>query len=161
LPLPEAAQKLGSSMETLRRHLKQGKIKGERRPTPQGFAWWVCVGDLTTLSPPGDMTTQAVSVAEVGELGRLVRELKQDVVEKAEAAAMWQARAEMLSFQLQGAQETIRMLEAPKHQANEAVLAPDSPQEPLETVAGREVRPESSEEHREPWWRRFWQLVSV
>ena len=48
------------------------------------------------------------------ELVHLVAQLQGDVVQKAEAAAMWQTRAELLAIQLQQAHERIRALEAPR-----------------------------------------------
>ena len=54
---------------------------------------------------------------------------------------------------LQQAEERILVLEAPK--------SAESPQEEPETAENKEVVAEANPEDREPWWRRFWQLVSV
>src|SRR5687768_14795603 len=44
LPLGDAAGILGVSTDTMRRRVKRGELDGERRPTPQGFVWWVRLG---------------------------------------------------------------------------------------------------------------------
>ena len=180
LSLTDAAIALGIHVDTLRRKVRQGQFESRKVPTKFGESYQVRLKGVDELdqdlvnprSNGGPTPVQASLDPALSELVQLisklqddnqkaVKELQAQVVEKAEAAAMWQARAEMLSFQLQGAQETIRMLEAPKLQANEAVVIPESPQEPPETAEGREVMPEPIDQHREPWWRRFWQLVSV
>jgi hypothetical protein len=180
LSLPEAAVALGIHIDTLRRKVRHGQIEARKVPTKFGESYQVRLTGVDEVDPdlvnPGSMggptPIQAPPDPALSELIQLVgklqddnreavKELQAQMVEKAEAAAMWQARAEMLSFQLQGAQETIRMLEAPKHQATEAVVVPESAQEPLETADSGVVVSESKEERREPWWRRFWQLVSV
>ena len=121
VPLAEAARELQVSVDTLRRRLRKGELVGEQRPTPQGFVWWVCIDDAAYLgSAPGphaahlgtSPTQHAYAPAPgVVELVQLVSKLQADVVAKAEAAAMWQARAEVLASQLEQAQ---RALEAPK-----------------------------------------------
>jgi hypothetical protein len=64
----------------------------------------------------------------------LIRQLQAEVVQKAETAALWQGRAEVLGMQLVQAQETIKALEAPKT---------DDEGEPL------------------PWWRSWWQRLTI
>jgi hypothetical protein len=140
LPLAEAAQELGCSIETLRRHVKRGKVRAERMATPQGFAWSVCVGTLSGGDQLVNATSQAQAHAEVGELGRLVRELQAQVVERAELAAMWQVRAEVLMTELNRAQETIKALEAPK----------------AEIASPGNESAETAKEQSPPWWRRWW-----
>src|SRR5688500_5676258 len=44
VPIAEAAQQLGISIDTARRRVKRGELAAERRETPQGFTWWVCLG---------------------------------------------------------------------------------------------------------------------
>jgi hypothetical protein len=43
LPIAEAARQLGVSIDTARRRAKRGELTAERRETPQGFTWWVCL----------------------------------------------------------------------------------------------------------------------
>ena len=118
---------------------------------------------------------QAQGSQETLELIKLVDKLQESLLAKAEAGAMWQARAEILShqfsnaqaqleqaqLQLAEAQATIRMLEAPKHEGTVVPTQPESLQEEPETAENREVVAEASHEQQQPWWRRFWQLVSV
>ena len=162
--LAQASQALKLSITTIRRQIKRGEVEARQVNTQHGPVWQVRITTDDQEGVEEDNLDNHLSQAKVnqdGELPILFRELQDRMVEKAEAAAMWQARAEMLSFQLQGAQETIRMLEAPKSQATEAVVVPESPQEALETADSGEAVSESREERHEPWWRRFWQLVSV
>jgi hypothetical protein len=70
--------------------------------------------------------------------------LQAELVAKAEAAAVWQARAEFLAGQLEQAQ---RALEAPK-----AEPAATEPTPATETV---------SEPATRPWWRRVLRAVQV
>jgi hypothetical protein len=176
LPLSLAAQKAGVSVQTLRRRIKDHSLQARQVDSPFGKAWEVLLDSPVDggVNSPDQNKTGVVndpiqdqepgtgnSSSELIEALRLIQHLQEGMVAKAEAAAMWQARAEMLSFQLQGAQETIRMLEAPKPQASEAVMVPESPQEEPETAENREVVAEASSEPQQPWWRRFWQLVSV
>jgi hypothetical protein len=50
LPLADAARVLGLSIAATRRRAKAGVLPAERRSTPQGGVWWVCVSD-DTASP--------------------------------------------------------------------------------------------------------------
>jgi hypothetical protein len=52
LPLPEAAARLGGSISTLRRRRHPGAARGERRPTPAGFAGYLEVDDDAPAAPP-------------------------------------------------------------------------------------------------------------
>jgi hypothetical protein len=46
--IQEAATRLGVSIETIRRRLHKGVLKGRQVPTPQGFVWMV---ELTNEEP--------------------------------------------------------------------------------------------------------------
>ena len=37
----EAAQRLGVSVDTIRRRLRRGELEGQHQPTPQGFIWLI------------------------------------------------------------------------------------------------------------------------
>jgi hypothetical protein len=46
-PISEAAHRLGLSIDAMRRRVKRGEVRAEKRATPQGGAWWVQVTDTT------------------------------------------------------------------------------------------------------------------
>jgi hypothetical protein len=48
--IDQAAARLGVSRPTIRRRLRNGELRGERKPTKQGFQWEVLL-DLPTDSP--------------------------------------------------------------------------------------------------------------
>jgi hypothetical protein len=154
--LAQAGQALKLSITTLRRQIKRGEIEARQVNTQHGRIWQVRIStsdqvaaDADTLDNQGEQ----LKVNQAGELPVLFRELQDRMVEKAEAAAMWQARAEMLSFQLHQAQETIKMLEAPK--------AAESLQEEPEAAGTREVASEPDPDPLKPWWRRVFQWAGV
>lgn len=79
------------------------------------------------------------------ELVHLVAQLQVDVVQKAEAAAMWQTRAEFLASQLEQAQLA---LEAPKEPTStERPFLADS-----EHAASAPTQTPAEPSRRAPWW---------
>lgn len=140
------------SERTIRNWISAGKLPAER--TPEGFR--VREEDLAGKLPThaearsessgSGGTGSAVSV-DLSELVHLVAKLQADVVSKAEAAAMWQARAEMLAAQLE--------------QAQRALPAPQPPQPAQDAPRGDSVAPRYPEASvsatalRRPWWM-FW-----
>lgn len=56
MSIPQAAAHLGVSVKTVRRKLAAGQIKGEKRPTPQGYEWVIHLdqpsGNPGALPPP-------------------------------------------------------------------------------------------------------------
>ena len=133
--LPEAARRLSVAPQTVRRKLKRGEFESRQVQTRTGLAYQVrLVGDQPLSAQPMlDQPTQGVV-----ELVSLVRDLQIAVTARTEAAAMWQARAEMLAAQLDQAQLA---LEAPK-----AEPVATEPTPAIEAVSAPAVR---------PWWR-FW-----
>ena len=145
VPIAEAARQFGVSVDTVRRRIKRGNIAAERRETPQGFVWWVClsdpaeVGSIATYADAqvrDDPPTQDAQVSGEGpprrqqsealHLAALVRELQAEVVQRTEAATTWQVRADILAHQLAAAENRIKMLEAPKHEPAPAPPATES-----------------------------------
>jgi hypothetical protein len=148
ITLAEAAKALDCSIDTIRRKLKRGQIEGQLKTTRHGKIWLVSIGSLSTALQDehkqpmhnGQGSTQPAQASEpeeelgLLELVRLVTQLQdenfklnQEVVNRTEAASLWQGRAEMLSHQLSSAQlqlgeaqSTIKMLEAPKIEVKEA-----------------------------------------
>jgi len=107
LSLAEAARALGISEKTARRRAKVGQLEARQVSTRHGPAWQVRVPG--TVDTGGRVDPTGTQAATMLELVRLVGDLQG----KAEAAAMWQGRAEMLAAQLADAREMIRALEAP------------------------------------------------
>lgn len=132
LSLAEAAAALGVSEKTVRRRAKAGQVEARQVSTQHGPAWQVRlpsgVDTVSRVDPPldsgqGGQGTQRVQAGATAmlELVRLVAELQP----KAEAAAMWQARAMMLADRLAIAEGKL-----------DALTAPQQPQEPTQDVSG-------------------------
>jgi excisionase family DNA binding protein len=157
----EAAQQCGVSPKTVRRWLQSGRLTAVKRgrsfriPAEQ-IAPMVDMGlhDETPSADSGQETNGTVSpmgadglsdrghdtlVALVADQANTINNL----IGKAEAAAMWQARAEMLAGELADARGRLAVLEAPKEG-----LAAEEPPITVDTVAPAEERPRVS------WWRR-------
>lgn len=146
LPLPDAAARLGLSQSALRRRLRSGKARGERRPTSSGFMWWVSVDGGTPTDergaptpprtptatqdarPPGP-TTLAVQAARAEEMARYSHELLSPVLARLEAQAeeLGHVRA-----QLEHARARIAELET------------------------RSAPPAGEHRAGRRWWRRWW-----
>ena len=129
LPLAEAAALLGLSVDTIRRRVKRGELVGEQRPTPQGFVWWVRLGnrgdaahlDADLGSDPPRQAAYAELPTRNGErdaLVDLVREQQAELLRRTEAATAWQVRAEVLRMQLEQAHAELRALKAPETAQN-------------------------------------------
>ena len=138
LSLHEAAHRLGLTPQTVRRRLKRGELEARQVPTRTGPAYQVRLS-----SGPGssDQASQQTTLVDSGELINLIRDLQGQLLARTEAAAMWQARAELLAGQVADLREHVRALEAPKA----AEMAHD-------TAPGAEVH---SEPATRPWWA-FW-----
>ena len=157
--LAEAAGLLGVSVDTIRRRLRKGAFEAQQVPTQHGPAWMVRLGDVPTVLPTGSSTPRQDAASL--ELVHLVRDLQAELLRRSEAAAMWQARAEMLGHQL-------RALEAPRpHQtatdARETAESPDPPSEPPDpppapSPAPAPIPPQPN--GGSPWWRRWWVAIT-
>ena len=49
--IQEAAQYLGVSQDTVRRHIRKEELRARQTPTPQGFRWVVELGNLEEDAP--------------------------------------------------------------------------------------------------------------
>ncbi len=140
----EAAQRLGCTEKTIRRRIQGGSLVSRSIPIPGGTRYEVQL-DSTADRPSPKTARKSIprsipSPVDSGELVKIVailteetHELRRELVSKAEAAAMWQARAEMLAGQL--ALQAPRSMETVQESAPMAHATPEA--------AGR------------PWWR-FW-----
>jgi len=149
LTLPEAAERLGLSVITLRRRLKEGGLEGKQVPSKHGPQWLVRLE--ADAKPAPTLVAGTVEEGDNGyqgeatqgdkggqelvnlELVRLVEKLQEENRALAEAAAAWQGRAEVLSLQLSHSQERVLALEAPK------------------------IEPKVEE--AKPWWKAIWEKL--
>jgi len=149
LSVEEAAARCRVSTKTVRRWIASGRLPVDRNGR------LVRISDVHLAPLMGqhnghpvdsgqtvheDVDTKGTPSIDSGHavLLELIRELKSDAMSKAESAAMWQARAEMLLGQVQQLQMA---LEAPKP---EPVTVEPSPE--------TEAAPEGE---AKPWWK-FW-----
>jgi hypothetical protein len=148
--LAEASERSGLSVDALRRQVKRGRLLSRQEQTRYGPTWLVSAGALPSASARVDSApTVGARVGVEGGAAVLAlvehnKQLQAELVAKAEAAAMWQARAEFLAGQLEQAQ---RALEAPKAGPAASEPAPD-----FEAASGPATR---------RWWRRAWRWVQV
>ena len=59
IPMGEAAQRSGVSVDTIRRGLRKGELQAQQRPTPQGFIWLVLVAEPSDLAPMGTVRSDS------------------------------------------------------------------------------------------------------
>jgi hypothetical protein len=151
LTLREASVHLGISEKTARRRVKLGTLTGRQIPTQHGPTWqvWVPQG----VDAAGRVDSTGTQAATMLELVRLVGELQA----KAEASAMWQARAELFAHQLDAAQQTIRALQAPETPIARNLGAIDEtpPSEPSGPPSPAPMPPSPNGSARASWWRRL------
>jgi excisionase family DNA binding protein len=148
LTIAEAAAQLGVSSDTVRRRIRRGDLNAVQVHTPNGPAWRVLLGTLPSAMPTLDGTHSSAAMhIEAPLLAQLLADAQAELVRKAEAAAMWQARAEFLASQLEQAQLA---LAAPKADRPEIAPGRDS-----DASTGEPTQ--TSSEHRDgrprPWWR--------
>ena len=161
----EAADYCGVSEKTIRNWLASGRLSADKSagsfhiPQEQLDAirrdgpWSPQGADRQPEGSAEDVRAEGPHLVTAAEVLALVREAQAEALARAEAAAMWQARAEVLAAQLHRAQETIRALEAPREAPTNA---PESrPGGPERVELGGAV-PESTPASSAPWWRRLW-----
>jgi excisionase family DNA binding protein len=147
----EAADYCGVSEKTVRNWLASGRLEAVKSAGSFRIAREQLEPLRRKSAPqPASADRQSADVLVSGaDLLQLVREAQADAMAKAEAAAMWQARAEMLAGQLQQRDEQLKALMAPK----------EEPAAPAGSVATTPVFQDypSQEPRPQPWWRRwFW-----
>ena len=177
----EAADYCGVSEKTIRNWLQLGRLSADK----SARAFRIPQAQLDALrqdgprSPRGadrqpagsaeDVRAEGPHVLTAAEVLALVREAQAETIAKAEAAAMWQTRAEVLAIRLEQAERRLLALEAPRpHQtataARETAEAPDPPSEPSELIPAASPVPQPippEPNGGSPWWRRWWAALSV
>lgn len=174
LTLTETATALGLSVDTVRRRVKRGELEARMVPTPHGAAWRVRPPSAPTLGatvvPTVDATLgaapmQATGGPAMGELVGLVSRLHDENRALAEAAAAWQARAQILALQLEDTRAQLALsapTDAPEsHTApNLTAQGPEPPREPPEPDPAPPPSPTPAPippgPDGRPWWRRVW-----
>lgn len=127
VPIRDAAQRLGVSPDTVRRHLKSGEMTGERQKTPQGFIWLVDVprapsgaedaGELPQPAGRPELSEeQAILLERVAGLERLVSELQTDRDAWREQARRADDANRELRILVQQAQALTQALPAPQQE---------------------------------------------
>jgi excisionase family DNA binding protein len=146
LTIAEAAAHLGVSSDTVRRRIRRGDLSAMQVHTPNGPAWRVLLGALPSAVPTLDGAHSSAAMhVEAPLLAQLLADAQAELVRKAEAAAMWQARAEFLAGQLEQAQLA---LAAPKEMAShQRPQISDSDGLTAETTQTPATTPQ-----RVPWW---------
>jgi predicted ArsR family transcriptional regulator len=150
LSLEEAAQQLGVSVHAVRRRLKRGDIAARQVSTRYGPAWQVSLNGAVTLAQDSREPDASVSSPlrepndRLSGLVGLVERQQRQIVDNASAAAMWQARAEMLAGELAAAREQLALM-APK-------VEPQAEAEHVFSTAVEETPPAPP---RRPWYQRL------
>jgi hypothetical protein len=141
LSLTAAARELGVSVKTLRRRVHMGTLTSRQVNTRHGTAYEVW---LPAAAHNGHSTDQGGldHGQTMLELVRLVAELQP----KAEAAALWQGRCQVLEARVAALEEQLRALPAPLPDVPQDALGCDS-ERPMPTRQGPAQRP------KRPWWR--------
>lgn len=174
LTIAEAAAQLGVSVDTIRRRVKRGELQAEQVQTERGPLWRVMLDgppgvhsapSTTVPSTPGMPSNPAVHAMQP-ERPELLKSLEMleraqsDVVAKAEAAAMWQTRAELLALQVQqrdrelaDVRDELRMLRAPEQAAQEATSQDRPFFGDSEGVAVESTQTPTTHRNGRPWWR--------
>jgi hypothetical protein len=149
LPLVEASQRMGMSVQTLRRRLKEGKLRSRQSTTSHGLAWQVWVSkidhseegvegqdNLDPIEESNQLTNldgSALATLPTLQLIQWLKELQQENRELASKLGYTQA-------QLEQAHEKVLMLEDPKPEL--------------------EPRLEESRAEPKPWWLNWWNKLT-
>jgi hypothetical protein len=155
----EAARVCGLSEKTVRRWIRAGRLRADKRDG----AYSVALDDVSALAgkvsapasgPGADTTDEAVRPSEdrgtdsqTEPLLTIIRELQVKVTDLAASAGMWQVRAEVLSHQLEQARGELLALKAGDPQG-----AHQTPTEANLTAQA----PDPTKETSAPWYRRWW-----
>ena len=138
LTMVEAAHRLGVSVDTVKRRIQKGELKGHQQPRPQGFVWLVEMPEefnQPSSNPADTPVDTTVSTGELRRLEEMVQFLKTELAARDAQVESWKQEAEAHREQLQAKDRQIEQLHVLLQQAQAALPAP------------RENR---------PWWR-FWQ----
>ena len=133
----QAAEQLGVCERTVRRWISAGRLAAVK----QGREFRIAAEDLLAFSRPGQARSapraEPIPVIpgpadEAADLADLARELQEDIVRQSELAALWQARAAVLSEELRRARAQLALRgAAPEPDEDEAWgVDPEAPNPP-------------------------------
>jgi hypothetical protein len=134
----EAAHRLGVSVDTVKRRIQKGELKGHQQPRPQGFLWLVEMPEEANQpgSNPADTPVDtAVSTGELRRLEEMVQFLKAELVVRDAEVESWKQEAEAHREQLQAKDRQIEQLHILLQQSQTAL---------------------STTRDNHSWWRKLW-----
>ena len=147
----EAAERLGVSVDTIRRRLKSGDLAGEKVKSAQGFAWRI---ELPADAPPAQdagstssaPAADAIELVQLREraagLERLAEELKSERDAWREQAVRDGEAAQQLRILLQQAQQLAQALPAnvePTEASHSVAFSSDAPGSPKNVPSARDT----------------------
>ena len=144
--LGEAANRLGVTVDTVRKRARKGELTSRRVPRPQGYAYQVhlvpdLVEDQDADQVPGQVDPPAPS-ADLVQMTAIMERLADENRRLSEQNVQLAGQLGFTTAQLQSAQERIALLEAPRPAENTTVVE-NAPQSASPRV----------------WWR-FWQRTT-
>ena len=113
--LPEAAQRLGVSVDTVKRRLRRGELRGQHVPRPQGYTWLIELPD-SQMGSMADCTASSTveldsATIEVLNLREILAMAQSQIATQKEELLSKNKQIEQLHILLQQAQAA---LPAPK-----------------------------------------------
>jgi hypothetical protein len=129
--LAEAAHHLGVSVDTVRRRLQKGELKGQQQARPQGFTWLI---DIPEETEPSSSIAGSQADAEVNSEVSLAA-CQAEISRLESMVAMLQDRVNAQQEELEARRREVQELHVLLQQAQAALPAP------------RDNR---------PWWQRLW-----
>jgi hypothetical protein len=129
--LAEAAHHLGVSVDTVRRRLQKGELKGQQQARPQGFTWLIDIPEKTEL---GSSVAGSQADAEVNSEVSLAA-CQAEISRLESMVAMLQDRVNAQQEELEARRREVQELHVLLQQAQAALPAPRDSM---------------------PWWQRLW-----
>ena len=129
--LAEAAHHLGVSVDTVRRRLQKGELKGQQQARPQGFIWLI---DVPEETEPSSSVAGSQVDAEVNSEVSLAA-CQAEISRLESMVAMLQDRVNAQQEELEARRREVQELHVLLQHAQAALPAP------------RDNR---------PWWQRLW-----
>ena len=129
LSIGQAVTRLGVSEVTIRRRLRKGELKGQKRQTPQGYVWMIELPDDVAEDNKNGGNGEGESLSE------LVAALRAQVEGQQELVDSLQAQVKVQQEELTAKNKQIEQLHILLQQAQAALPAP---------------------RNNRSWWQRWW-----